>query len=85
MKKLLLVIPFLLVACDASHDVEWYKKHEKERKATIQECKKDADELQKPDCKNAREADRQLFVFGKKTAKSIHRKFRSKEAIWHSP
>ncbi|MCW6447625.1 EexN family lipoprotein, partial [Klebsiella pneumoniae] len=41
MKKLLLVIPFLLVACDASHDVEWYKKHEKERKATIQECKKD--------------------------------------------
>ncbi len=51
MKKLLLVIPFLLVACDASHDVEWYKKHEKERKATIQECKKDADELQKPDCK----------------------------------
>ncbi|MGP7886390.1 IncN-type entry exclusion lipoprotein EexN, partial [Raoultella planticola] len=24
MKKLLLVIPFLLVACDASHDVEWY-------------------------------------------------------------
>ena len=60
MKKLLLVIPFLLVACDASHDVEWYKKHE------IQECKKDADELQKPDCKNAREADRQLFVFGKK-------------------
>ena len=36
MKKLLLVIPFLLVACDASHDVEWYKKHEKERKATIQ-------------------------------------------------
>lgn len=30
MKKLLLVIPFLLVACDASHDVEWYKKHEKE-------------------------------------------------------
>ena len=52
MKKLLLVIPFLLVACDASHDVEW--------------CKKDADELQKPDCKNAREADRQLFVFGKK-------------------
>ncbi|WP_112035188.1 EexN family lipoprotein [Escherichia coli] len=63
----MLVIPFLLVACDASHDVEWYKKHEKERKATIQECKKDADELQKPDCKKTRaKPNRQLFVFGKK-------------------
>ncbi|MBK3051890.1 entry exclusion protein, partial [Klebsiella pneumoniae] len=55
MKKLLLLIPFFLVACDASHDVDWYKKHDKERKATIEECKKNADELQKPDCKNARE------------------------------
>ncbi|EOE4813626.1 IncN-type entry exclusion lipoprotein EexN, partial [Salmonella enterica subsp. enterica serovar Kentucky] len=27
MKKLLLLIPFFLVACDASHDVDWYKKH----------------------------------------------------------
>lgn len=85
MKKLLLVIPFLLVACDASHDVEWYKKHEKERKATIQECKKDADELQKPDCKKRAKPIVSCLCSAKKTAKSIHRKFRSKEAIWHSP
>ena len=43
--------PFSSVAAMLRMTWSGTKKHEKERKATIQECKKDADELQKPDCK----------------------------------
>ncbi|EBW7114470.1 entry exclusion protein [Salmonella enterica subsp. enterica serovar Telelkebir] len=64
MKKLIFIIPLFLVACDQAHDVDWYKSHQKERKEKIAECNKNADELQKADCKNAKEADRRLFIFG---------------------
>lgn len=66
MKRLVIlsVISFMLVACDSSHDIDWYKSHEKERKEKISECNKNANEIQSADCKNAKEANRQLFISG---------------------
>ena len=79
MKKLLLVIPFLLVACDASHDVEWYKKQQ------FRNARKTRMNFRNLIAKTRAKPIVSCLCSAKKTAKSIHRKFRSKEAIWHSP
>lgn len=44
-----------------THDVEWFKTHDDERKATLTECSNNPGELKDtPNCTNAREAENQL-------------------------
>lgn len=85
MKKLLLVIPFLLVACDASHDVEWYKNMRKSARQQFRNARKTRMNFRNLIAKTRAKPIVSCLCSAKKTAKSIHRKFRSKEAIWHSP
>jgi hypothetical protein len=43
------------------HDVEWFKTHNNERQATLEECANNPGELKDtPNCSNALEAEKQL-------------------------
>lgn len=43
------------------HDVEWFKTHDDERQATLEECANNPGELKDtPNCSNALEAEKQL-------------------------
>jgi len=47
----------LLTGCDAgAQSLEWYKAHDKERNAKIEECKKASDPRGTEDCRNAIDA-----------------------------
>ncbi|MCA8863500.1 MULTISPECIES: EexN family lipoprotein [unclassified Halomonas] len=44
-----------------THDVEWFKSHDDERKTTLTECSNNPGELKDtPNCSNALEAEQQL-------------------------
>ncbi|ENH1155840.1 EexN family lipoprotein [Escherichia coli] len=60
-----------LAGCKPEHDKDWYKSHETERKQMLVECKKNAEFLQDADCKNARDAETELFVHGKDNSHSV--------------
>ena len=70
MKKIIATVSvislsFLLSACKAEHDIDWYKSHDSERLSKVAECKKQAEDNQDADCKNAMEAQRYIQAFGK--------------------
>lgn len=70
MKKhlLALIVPFavfFLAGCKPTHDVDYYKSHDNERNQKLLECRKQAEENQDADCKNAMTAYRQILNFGK--------------------
>lgn len=47
----------LLTGCDAvAQSLEWYKAHDKERDAKVEECKKASDPRGTEDCRNAIDA-----------------------------
>ncbi|EAR4523470.1 entry exclusion protein [Salmonella enterica] len=47
----------LLTGCDAgSQSLEWYKTHDKERNAKVEECKKASNPRGTEDCRNAIDA-----------------------------
>jgi hypothetical protein len=47
----------LLTGCDAGvQSLEWYKAHDKERNAKVEECKKASDPRGTEDCRNAIDA-----------------------------
>jgi hypothetical protein len=47
----------LLTGCDAgAQSLEWYKAHDKERNAKVEECKKASDPRRSEDCRNAIDA-----------------------------
>lgn len=68
---LISVYLFSLSGCKPEHDKDWYKSHEAERKQMLVECKKNAESLQDADCKNARDAETELFVHGKDNSHSV--------------
>jgi len=48
----------MLTGCDAgAQSQEWYKAHDKERNAKVEECKKASDPRGTEDCRNAIDAD----------------------------
>jgi predicted Fe-S protein YdhL (DUF1289 family) len=61
---------FLLAGCGPEHDVDWYKTHDSERQAKLQECQTQAESNQDADCKNAREANTQINLHGKEEGKT---------------
>ncbi|WP_225776485.1 EexN family lipoprotein [Pseudomonas sp. Marseille-Q5115] len=44
---------------------DWYKQHESERKARVEQCNSDSRIRASFDCQNALEAESDIFVFGK--------------------
>jgi hypothetical protein len=71
MKRLFVILALILAGCDGSppHDVSWYKDHDAERQAKIQQCDKDPGHLDySPNCVNAHEAQSQKVFAAKNTA-----------------
>ena len=62
---LVLCACFSLSACNTSHDIEWYKKHDKERLAKLNQCKKQDDADQDAQCRNAKDAQAQILNRGR--------------------
>ena len=60
-----------LAGCKPEHDKDWYKSHEAERKQMISDCEKNAESLQDADCKNAKEAQSELYLYGKNNSHSV--------------
>jgi len=57
MVSLSLLAAVLLTGCDTSApSLEWYKAHDKERNAKVEECKKASDPRGTEDCRNAIDA-----------------------------
>ena len=55
--SLSLVATVLLTGCDArAESLEWYKTHDKERDAKVEECKKASAPRDSEDCRNAIDA-----------------------------
>jgi len=54
-----------LTACKGEHSVDYYKTHDKERGAKVEECKTQSEVNWSPDCRNAMDAYRNLLNFGK--------------------
>jgi len=53
----LVLLATLLTGCDAgAQSLEWYKAHDKERNAKVEECKKASDPRGSEDCRNAIDA-----------------------------
>lgn len=52
-----LMAAMLLIGCDAdAQSIEWYKVHDKERNAKVEECKKASDPRGTEACRNAIDA-----------------------------
>ncbi|WP_448310802.1 EexN family lipoprotein [Pantoea sp. PGP6] len=55
--SLSLLAAVLLTGCDAgAKSLEWYKAHDKERSAKVEECRKASDPRGTEDCRNAIDA-----------------------------
>lgn len=75
MKKALfslgLMAAILLTGCDEkAQSLEWYKAHDKERDAKVEECKKASDPRGTEDCRNAIDASFRSGSYTKSPNKS---------------
>jgi len=64
-KASITIAVILLSGCKAEHDVDWYKSHDKERLAKVEQCQKQSDVNQDADCRNALDAQSDIINFGK--------------------
>ncbi|WP_241389521.1 MULTISPECIES: EexN family lipoprotein [Serratia] len=62
---LFLISVTLLSGCKPEHDKDWYKAHDAERAEKIAECKKQAEQNQDADCKNAMDAKVEINLYGR--------------------
>ncbi|MGY5957232.1 EexN family lipoprotein [Kosakonia sp. BK9b] len=61
----------LLSGCDANaQSIEWYKTHDKERNAKVEECKKASNPRGTEDCRNAIDASVRSGAYTRSPAKS---------------
>ncbi|MCG8707638.1 EexN family lipoprotein [Brenneria sp. 4F2] len=69
--SLSLLVATLLTGCDAgAQSLDWYKAHDKERNAKVEECKKSSDPRGTEDCRNAIDASFRSGSYTKSPNKS---------------